>query len=325
MTTAIYPIIFALSTLSTMLIERRLIPFLTQKAKQPIYVEGPKWHLSKSGTPTMGGIALLITFTAILSLYSVILFINGNKSLAISILIPLLFSLGNGLIGVFDDTMKLLRRRNDGLTPIQKLLLQGLLAAIFLMSRRKFLYDSTIIDFSFGKVDLGPLYYPIAFIVILGIVNCSNLTDGIDGLCSSVAVIISTVVAFIFVSTVNEVGVIALALTGGCIGFLYFNVNPARIFMGDTGSLFIGSVIVSLFFSIKNPILAIPFSFVYVIEGISVIIQVAVYKMTKKRVFKMAPLHHHLEKCGISENRICVIAALATLISSLIAVTFMKL
>ena len=134
----IYPIVFTVSVIITILIENKLIPILTKKAKQPIYSEGPSWHLNKSGTPTMGGVAMLFSTTIVLSLYVILTFGNGNKEIAISTLICLIFSLGNGLIGVFDDVMKLLKRRNDGLTPAQKLLLQGLLAAIFLMARRKF-------------------------------------------------------------------------------------------------------------------------------------------------------------------------------------------
>ena len=321
----IYPIVFTVSVIITILIENKLIPILTKKAKQPIYSEGPSWHLNKSGTPTMGGVAMLFSTTIVLSLYVILTFGNGNKEIAISTLICLIFSLGNGLIGVFDDVMKLLKRRNDGLTPAQKLLLQGLLAAIFLMARRKFLSDSSVINFSLFEIDLGLLYYPISFIIILGIVNCANLTDGVDGLCSSVALVISAFISLAFATVSNEISVIGLTLAGCCIGFIYFNINPARIFMGDTGSLFIGAVIVSLFFFIKNPLLAIPFSIVYVIEGISVIIQVAVYKITSRRVFKMAPLHHHLEKCGVSENRICIIAIIATFISSLIAFTLIKI
>jgi phospho-N-acetylmuramoyl-pentapeptide-transferase len=172
-------------------------------------------------------------------------------------------------------------------------------------------------------LDLGIFYYPLSLVLLLGIVNCANLTDGIDGLASSVALTIGSI--FLLVSSINiDVSILSSALIGGTLGFLLFNAHPARIFMGDTGSLFLGALAVCLAFSIGNPMIIILIGGVYVIEGISVILQVAVYKATQKRVFKMAPLHHHLEKCGMEESRICTLAVLVTLILSSFALLILE-
>jgi len=156
-------------------------------------------------------------------------------------------------------------------------------------------------------------------IILLGIVNCANLTDGVDGLASSIAFTIGTVL-FLTLSDMAEISVISAAMTGATLGFLFFNVNPAKIFMGDTGSLFLGALVASLSFSLGNPLIAILLGGVYVIEGVSVILQVVFFKLTGKRIFKMAPIHHHLEKCGLSENRICILAVIATLMLSSLAI-----
>ena len=309
--------VFIISLILTVIIERILIPYLKRRAKQPIYEGGPAWHLSKSGTPTMGGIAFLISISLCLLAVSLILILTDrSKQAGISLIITLIFSVGNSLIGIFDDLMKLRRKQNAGLTPMQKITLQTLIAVIFLMARAHFLQDEPTVKLWFGRLDLGLIYYPLALIIILGIVNCANLTDGIDGLASSVSVAIGTVFLFIGYGISLEVPVIACATVGGCLGFLFFNVSPAKIFMGDTGSLFLGALAVSLAFSMNNPIMIIFIGIAYVIEGISVILQVLVYKLTKKRLFKMAPLHHHLERCGISERRICIIGVSVTLLFS---------
>lgn len=311
-------LIFSLAL--TVIIERLLIPILSSKAKQPIYEDGPAWHLSKSGTPTMGGLAFLVSimFTVLpVSLYFI--FHLVDKEIGFSLLLALLFSLGNSLIGIFDDTLKLRRKENAGLSPIQKLGLQFLLALLFLMVRRYLFADTTLVSLPFADIDLGFFYYPLAVIILLGIVNCANLTDGVDGLASSIAFTIGTVL-FLTLSDMAEISVISAAMAGATLGFLFFNVNPAKIFMGDTGSLFLGALVASLSFSLGNPLIAILLGGVYVIEGVSVILQVVFFKLTGKRIFKMAPIHHHLEKCGLSENRICILAVIATLMLSSLAI-----
>ncbi|MBQ8415157.1 MAG: phospho-N-acetylmuramoyl-pentapeptide-transferase [Clostridia bacterium] len=314
---------FLLSIGLTLIIESRLIPLLSSKAKQPIYEGGPSWHMKKNGTPTMGGVAFVVSIFLSLTIAAIIL-IQNQKAEGISILISAIFALGNSLVGVFDDLMKLHKEENAGLTPLQKLGLQLILSIIFLMARKHFLADNTVIDFAFTKIDFGLLYYPVAIFLLLGIVNFANLTDGVDGLASSVAVAMGTVFLIIGYSFSYDIPIISSAIIGGGCGFLFFNINPAKIFMGDTGSLFFGALTVSLAFSINKPLLIIPIGIVYVIEGISVILQVLIFKLTKKRLFKMAPLHHHLEKCGFSENRICVISVIVTLIFSAFSLLFLR-
>lgn len=299
----------------TVLLERKLVPYLRGRASQPIYADGPVWHMSKSGTPTMGGLGFLASINLSLGIICLLL-MSDNESFnyGLSILISLIYSSANALIGIFDDLMKLKRKQNGGLTPTQKILLQLLLAILFLMAREYFFKDNTILQFTFGSIDIGILYYPFAIILLLGVVNCANLSDGIDGLASSVAVSIGGVfLTLSLIASIPEVTILSSALIGGACGFLIFNKHPAKIFMGDTGSLFLGALAVCLSFSSGNPLLIIAIGGVYVIEGVSVILQVIYFKLTKKRLFKMAPLHHHLEKCGYSENKICLIAIAATL------------
>ncbi len=313
----LYVIVFLLSIIITAAAEKRFIPLLSGKAKQPIYKEGPSWHISKSGTPTMGGLAFLMAVGLSLMFSSLFMFAVGEKDTALSLIISFVYAAMNALVGIFDDLTKLRKKENKGLTPIQKLLLQIFLAVLFLYARHMLLGDGTGIVFSFGETELGLLYYPISIIMLVGIVNCANLTDGIDGLASGVAFSVAVVLFYISASLFFDVAAISSAVIGGAVGFLIFNIHPAKIFMGDTGSLFFGALLVSAFFSLKNPLLAALICGVYVIEGISVILQVIFYKATKKRLFKMAPIHHHLEKCGMSENKICVIAIILTFLMSI--------
>ena len=282
----------------TVLIEKPLASVLRYRASQPIYKDGPSWHMSKQGTPTMGGLAFVLSSVMALIPLSFFLVNKNGNDVFISIIISVIFCLFNALIGIVDDLTKLKRKENAGLTPIQKLVFQTILAVIFLMARKRYLGDSTTIDFSLFKIDFRFFYYPLAIIILLGIINCANLTDGVDGLSSSVALTIGAVFLFIGIDNL-ETTLLSSILMGAAIGFLLFNSHPAKIFMGDTGSLFFGALSACLAFSIRNPITIILIGGVYVIEGISVILQVAVYKATKKRLFKMAPLHHHLEKEGI--------------------------
>ena len=319
----LYTTVFSLTLFLTVVTESLIYPLLKRKAKQPIYDEGPSWHMSKSGTPTMGGIAFVLGIGLTLLLSSVMLVIQGSTKVGLSILITLLFALGNSFVGIFDDLMKLYRNKNGGLTPMQKILLQLLLSILFLMARRHFLSDKATLTLPFITLDLGLIYYPFSIIILLGIINCANLTDGIDGLASSVAMTVAAVFFITGTGLAVEIPFISSAIIGGTLGFLFFNAHPSKIFMGDTGSLFLGALTVCLAFSAENMLLIIAIGIVYVIEGVSVILQVAVYKLTKKRLFKMAPLHHHLEKCGFSENRICISAVILTLFCSSIVLAIM--
>ncbi|MBR3875973.1 MAG: phospho-N-acetylmuramoyl-pentapeptide-transferase [Clostridia bacterium] len=319
-------IAFLISLTVTVFIEARLVPFLSSRAKQPIYEGGPSWHISKSGTPTMGGLAFVLATVISLSIaFTITRYVNEDMSSAIAVVITLLFAIGNSLVGIFDDLMKLHKKKNAGLSPAQKLLLQFILAVLFLMAWAHYFDDVKKIRLVFGEVDLEFMYYPFAIVLLLGIVNCANLSDGIDGLASSTSIAVG--LAFLFVGilfSLTGVSVISAALIGGAAGFLIFNRHPAKIFMGDTGSLFLGALAVGLAFCSGNPASIILIGGVYVIEGVSVILQVVYYKRTKKRLFKMAPLHHHLEKCGFSENKICAFAVITTVILSALSLLFFK-
>jgi len=270
----------------------------------------------------MGGLAFLIAALISALLSSVISASLISAETAISIVLSLLYAAANSLIGVIDDHTKLRKKENAGLSPLEKLGLQLVCSVLFLIGRRFLLSDTTEISFSFGSIDLGVFYYPIAIFIMLGIVNSANLTDGIDGLSSSVAFGIGVSLFYISAALSPETSVIASIIIGATVGFLIFNIHPAKIFMGDTGSLFLGAIVTACAFNLGNPLLIIFIAGVYVIEGFSVVLQVSYYKLTHKRIFKMAPLHHHLEKCGWSENKICIAGILLTFILSLPAYIF---
>ena len=313
----VYAAIFTAVLVITVLLERALIPMLRKRAEQPIYTDGPRWHEKKSGTPTMGGLAFLISITLSLSVASIYLYAIGNVEGATSLLISLGFSVANAIIGLIDDVRKLQRKENLGLTAKEKLILQAVAAVGFLVLRGVFLENPTTLSFSFGLLDAGAIYYPIALLILLGLVNMANLTDGIDGLAGGVAFACAVSIFYLSCTLTVESAVASAAIIGGTLGFLFFNVNPARVFMGDTGSLFLGALTVSSCFMLSNPLITLSVNSVYIIEGLSVILQVICFKLTGKRIFKMAPLHHHLEKSGWSENKICYAAIIITLLSSI--------
>lgn len=313
----LYILIFFSTLFLTAIIEKKLIPRLALFAEQPIYAEGPSWHMKKKGTPTMGGIAFLISTALMLVLASGVTLYFVSARIAISIALSLLYAVSNSLIGIMDDYQKLKKKENAGLTPRQKILLQLTASIMFLFLRNYLLGDNTSITFTFGEVELGMWYYPICVTLLIGIVNCANLTDGIDGLASSVAFSIGVSLFYISFALNEETAIISSALIGASIGFLIFNLHPAKIFMGDTGSLFFGALVASCALTLDNPLLMTLICGVYVLEGLSDILQVAYYKLKHKRIFKMAPLHHHLEKCGWSENKICIAAMLATFVFSI--------
>lgn len=318
----LYATVFALTLIFTLVIEKSLIPLLAKNAQQPIYEDGPRWHLSKSGTPTMGGLAFVISVTISLLTSALVLLLTDSYEAVLSIVICQLYAISNALVGIFDDVKKLKKHRNKGLSAKQKLLLQFILASAFLAARYFLLGDDTVISFAFGSVDIGWLYYPVSLILLVGVINCANLTDGIDGLASSVAFSIGVSLLYISAALSTEASAIASAIIGASVGFLLFNLHPAKIFMGDTGSLYFGSLIACSVFVLDNPLIIICIAGVYILEGCSVILQVLVYKLTRKRILKMAPLHHHLEKCGWSENKICIVSIIATFIFSIPAYIF---
>jgi len=308
------------------------IPYLRKlKYGQTILEEGPKWHKSKQGTPTMGGI--MIIAGALVGLLSAFGFSAlGDKSLVyemkssiklVSLVAGVLFALMCGFIGWMDDYIKVVKKRNLGLTAKQKTALQLLATAAYLAALALGGMDSTWIPF-IGDVNIasgvGLVFWPIAFVFIYYIVNAVNLTDGIDGLASSVTLV--TACAFVLIAgRVNMLAMNALsaALGGGCVGFLLWNSKPAKVFMGDTGSMFLGGAIVAIAFGIGRPILLIFAGIVYILEALSVVLQVFWYKKTKKRIFKMSPIHHHFEMSGWSEEKICFIFSAVALIGCIIA------
>jgi phospho-N-acetylmuramoyl-pentapeptide-transferase len=313
----LYALAFFLTLTLTAVIAKKIIIPLSRYAKQPIYAEGPSWHMKKAGTPTMGGISFLISGSLAMLAASLYLRIKGEHYFSSSLLITSLYALLNGIVGFIDDYTKLKRKENAGLSPKQKLLLQTMLAIGLIIVRKYILGEANSIYFSFGRFDLGFIYYPLSILALLGGVNCANLTDGIDGLAAGVAFAIGLVLFYISYSVSTDVAFAASVLIGASFGFLMFNIHPAKIFMGDTGSLFLGAFISACTVALGNFLLIAVIGIVYLIEGISVILQVICFKLTGKRIFKMAPIHHHLEKCGWSENKIVLSAVFLTLLISL--------
>lgn len=308
--------VFAVTALST----RYLIPVLkSKKMGQKILEIGPRWHKSKEGTPTMGGLAFVFATMLVCAVMGVIAFFENTLASLLPLVLTLLFALANALVGMIDDLTKFKKSQNEGLTPLQKLLLQTVFAAAYIALMQIYGYIDTAfyIPYFGVTIEFGFTYYFFAMILILGIVNCANLTDGLDGLASTVALIIGFFFAAVAMRTESiSLVLVSAAISGSALGFLVYNFYPARIFMGDTGSLFFGSLTVGCAFMINNPIIIIITGIVYVIEGVSVVLQVGCYKLTRKRIFKMAPIHHHFEKCGWSEIRVVIAAAVVTLLFS---------
>lgn len=318
----IYALVFVFSFTVTVLMEKILIPAFRKKAQQPIYADGPKWHEKKSGTPTLGGLGFLTAILFSLAIALPILVKSEGMDSFLTIVLCILYAGLNGFVGIIDDLKKLKRKENLGLTPIQKLILQFALAILFLYLRRLILNGSTALSFAFGELELGFWYYPVTALILVGIINFANLTDGIDGLATSVAFSISICLLYISAALFREIAILSSAIIGATVGFLIFNLHPAKIFMGDTGSLFFGAIVACASVMLGNPLIAIVIGGIYVIEGASVILQVLFFKLTGRRIFKMAPLHHHLEQCGWSENKICIVAILLTFIFSIPAYIF---
>lgn len=296
-----------------------LIPVLHKmKFGQTVRDDGPQSHLKKNGTPTMGGVMFMVAITAVTLLRAGI---NAN------VLMALLCMLGFGLIGLMDDLVKIKMTRSLGLTAKQKILLQVILAFAVSYYQYKVVGDGSqfIVPFVQAEINIGLAYIPFMMIVVLGTVNAVNLTDGLDGLASGITAIVAlffTIFAFIVVQNV-EISQFAAATLGACIGFMWFNVNPAKVFMGDTGSMALGGA-VTAFALFTNSALLIPIvGGIYFAEALSVIIQVLYFKKTRKRVFKMAPLHHHYEQCGWPETKVVFIFWLVAALLAIIGVVAM--
>lgn len=280
----------------TVLLGFVFIPLLKKlKARQSIREEGPKSHRAKSGTPTMGGIFMLL---------SSVLLLLFNQLIDASVLWLLFLTLGHGLLGFLDDFIKAEKKRNLGLTAKQKFLGQIILAVLFCWGMVNTLHLPYSVAIPFTQIDIGIgwLYYPFVILVIVGASNAVNLTDGLDGLAAGCSVICFLAYAgYCHLIGYNDLGLFIVILAGACAGFLFFNYHPAKIFMGDTGSLALGGAIAGISVMTRTEFLLVFIGFIFVMEALSVIIQVASFKMTGKRVFKMSPLHHHFELSGWSE------------------------
>lgn len=310
--------------LVTWLILRKLIPVLkSRKIGQKIYDIGPRWHKGKEGTPIMGGLGFIIaTLIGLAAITGVYIYFGRAREL-LGVWLTLALALLNGLIGFFDDYTKLIKKQNQGFLAWQKLLLQIIVATAYLgaMSACGFIDTALEIPYFDIEIELGIFYYFFAVLFIAGMVNSVNLTDGIDGLCSSVSAVVGAffaVVAFLLLRP--ELAIFPATVIGGTVGFLMYNFYPAKIFMGDTGSLYLGGAVVGMAFLIEEPLIILIAGIIYLIEVASVILQVGFFKITHgKRIFKMAPIHHHFEKCGWSEVKIVGVFTLITAIACAVA------
>ena len=309
----------------TVILERLIIPILkSHKVGQQILEIGPRWHKDKAGTPTMGGICFIMAILAVMTVVSVISATKGGANE----LVPLALALGlatlNGMIGFFDDYTKLIKKQNEGFSAKQKILLQSLVAIVYLvaMALTDNINTSLHIPFTSVSLELGIFYYVFAFILIIGFVNSVNLTDGIDGLASSVTLVVGIFFSVVAFTTDHRIlALIGAGIIGATSGFLMYNFYPARVFMGDTGSLFLGGLVVGATFVLDEHMIIFLVGVIYLAEALSDIIQVGVFKLSgrKKRVFKMAPIHHHFEQCGWSEIKVVAVFSLVTLIFCIVA------
>ena len=311
--------------LITVVIALIVIPILKKiKVGQIERDDGPKSHLKKQGTPTMGGIIFMISIT-ISTIASYIFFKNQqNYAVADSIIPILLLTLGFGAVGMVDDFKKLVLKNTEGLKPSYKmfgLLIISILYTIFIAN---FSTIGTELWIPIVKISIKLpifLYFPFSILVILGTTNAINLTDGVDGLSSSVCAIIITCLTVIAMrNNVPEVSVFGSVVVGAVLGFLTFNLHPAKVMMGDTGSLFLGGVISGLALYLKMPLILIIIALIPILETLSVILQVAYFKKTGNRIFKMAPLHHHFELSGWNENKVVRVFSVATLLVCILGI-----
>ncbi len=308
----------------TVLTLKKLIPILkSKKMGQKILEIGPRWHKSKEGTPTMGGVAFIIATLVTGCAASVYLAVTRGFSEVAPLVFTLIYGLLSALIGMIDDTAKLKKKQNEGLTAPQKFLLQLLAAALYVTAMVLVCGMTTelYIPYLHTDIDLGIFYYIFLLILLTGMSNAVNLTDGIDGLCSSVTLVVGgffAMVAFFAFGKIDaDLAVLSATVIGSAAGFLVYNFYPARIFMGDTGSLFFGAIVAGAACMIDNPLIIVIVGIIYIIEVASDIIQVGYFKLTHgKRIFKMAPIHHHFEKCGWSELKIVLVFSLITLVFS---------
>ena len=316
----LYCLAIVIAAVITGLLGYFMVPFLHKiKFGQTIREVGPSWHKNKQGTPTMGGIMFIIGSSVAAVICIAFLWLNGGAEtqlMFVKVVAGALMAVGFGIVGFLDDYISIKKHRNLGLTEIQKLILQFIIVGAYLLSvALAGGTTETVIPF-LGSVDLGFFYYILAAVFIVGMVNAVNFTDGIDGLNTSVTLVVALVFSVIAM-LLNRVGLslYAAAIVGAMIGFLFWNANPAKVFMGDTGSLFLGGAVCALAFGVDMPILLILIGIIYIVEILSVVLQVTYFKISHgKRIFKMAPIHHHFEMCGWSEVKIVSVFSFITLV-----------
>lgn len=295
-------ILFIVSTVVSLIIGRFAIPLLEQlNAGQSIREDGPESHFSKAGTPTIGGIIFLFTLLIVLL---------GFRLVNLEIIILLISTFGFALVGFVDDYIKVVKKRNLGFTAKQKFLTQILIALILMAFLKTSSTLSTDLYLPFSKryVDIGLFFIPFIIFVVVGTVNSVNLTDGLDGLSTSVTIVILLFFALVAYK-LKRINIMAFSiiLAGGLLGFFYYNKYPAKVFMGDTGSLALGGAVVAIALLLNLPLILPIAGGIYFIETLSVIIQVASFKLRGKRIFLMSPLHHHFEQLGYSEKKIVIL------------------
>lgn len=321
-----------ISFIVTALLGFAVIPYLRKlKFGQTILDEGPKWHKEKQGTPTMGGVMMVAgVLVAMTTGFAFSYFTDGDYAAEMSdpyslarLFAGVIMALCMCAIGFFDDYIKVVKKRNLGLTAKQKTFMQLLVSAAYLITLASCGMKTTYLPFV-GEISIvsgaGLLFWPIALMFIYGFTNAVNLTDGLDGLASSVTMVVAC--AFLLASGymgIGSINALSAALAGACVGFVLWNSKPAKVFMGDTGSMFLGGMVVALSFGINRPILLLLMGCVYLIEALSVVLQVFWYKKTGKRIFKMSPLHHHFEMSGFSEQKVVLLFSFVALIGCLVA------
>ena len=318
-----FSILFACAAIAVLIVtavsEYFLIKlFRTRHVGQKILDIGPNWHKAKEGTPFMGGLGFIFATLIVMTVFFVVKGGEGVSANYIPLALTLGFAVSNGGIGFVDDYCKLIKRENEGLTSNQKLLLQVVIAAayVIVMSYTGNLDTSVHVPFSAFSLELGWFYYPLAILVLVGIVNGANLTDGIDGLAGSVTFVIGGFFAVVAFAMLDEqLSMLSAILLGGCLGFLIFNFHPAKIFMGDTGSLFLGAMVIGTAFQMGEELIGIILCAVFIIEMLSSFLQIFCFKVFHQmRLFRMAPLHHHFEKCGWKEYRIVCVFSLVEIL-----------
>lgn len=306
-----------------------LVPFLKKiHFGQTILEIGPKWHKSKQGTPIMGGFMFIIS-SIITTIIGYIIYREKYLDLtspetttnALRLLACIAFSVLFSAIGFADDYIKAIKKQNLGLNAKQKMLFQFFLSAAFLLILYLLGDTSTEIDLIFVKLDFGLFYYPIMLLFMIFLTNAVNLTDGVDGLCGTVTLVAMLALTIICsFMKLYEISFFAIAIAGGCLGFLLWNLNPAKCFMGDTGSMFLGGAFVAIGLATHGHMLMVIVGIVYVCEALSVVLQVISFKTTGKRIFKMSPIHYHFEMIGYGEYKIVITFSLVGLVAGVIAV-----